>query len=454
MRGRCKRKEPRGRMCEVAAESEAGLSPLPGDTATYLTELHTPVPGTSMQDEGGVSKCSSDGGDKVYLGVRVKMPVKDLLRNVRLAQGWNPQELQDMYSKTIKGDKKRVKTRKGHPTTNKKHPTKSLEELAIIVEVLEEDLRTSSAYCSHPHSFSSSASPMSPDWSLDPNGAGYNSDESDEMIPSPQSYTTYSPGTLEYQQALSPPDLMHVWPAGVHLHRERRNGGKGDGCFGLQTPNWNCSDFFWAQLLKEESQLRDISDAALLATDRHGRTALHTVVCDGKRALAFAIAKRMAALNSLDLKDSDGMTALLLAANHNQHLMVEDLVRLGAGVNERNNSGKSCLHLSAEKGYIRVLEVMKHTMMDGVYVDVEATDKSGMSVLQCASLALKATLHELDISESPTHTRIHELRKEQIMETLECLLQMGSYFHTMVCVPLVLILKKKNKKNKRADETS
>ena len=37
--------------------------------------------------------------------------------------------------------------------------------------------------------------------------------------------------------------------------------------------------------------------------------------------------------------------------------MVADLIRMGANVNETNNLGKSCLHLSAEKGYIRVLEV-------------------------------------------------------------------------------------------------
>lgn len=34
---------------------------------------------------------------------------------------------------------------------------------------------------------------------------------------------------------------------------------------------------------------------------------LHNVVCVGKRALAYAIAKRMASINSLDLKDCDGM---------------------------------------------------------------------------------------------------------------------------------------------------
>lgn len=50
-------------------------------------------------------------------------------------------------------------------------------------------------------------------------------------------------------------------------------------------------------------------------------------------------------------------TALLHAAKHNHHLMVADLIHLGADVNATNDSGKSCLHLSAENGYVRVLEV-------------------------------------------------------------------------------------------------
>jgi len=39
--------------------------------------------------------------------------------------------------------------------------------------------------------------------------------------------------------------------------------------------------------------------------------------------------------------------------------MVADLILLGADVNEVNHSGKTCLHLSAEKGYTRVLEVSR-----------------------------------------------------------------------------------------------
>lgn len=92
------------------------------------------------------------------------------------------------------------------------------------------------------------------------------------------------------------------------------------------------------------------------------------------------------ALKKLDIKDSEGkvtnnhtcifsecqslnkhinvawacfssQTPLHLAAQKNQHFMVADLVSLGANVNAKDRYGKTCLHLSAENGYIRVLEV-------------------------------------------------------------------------------------------------
>ncbi|XP_068590225.1 NF-kappa-B inhibitor zeta [Cebidichthys violaceus] len=407
MGGRSKRRE---------LKEAAGLSPLP--------ETHSPVPGFTGTKG---SRCSLYGDEKVYLGVRVKMPVRDLLKKIRIDKGWEPHDLQNIHGKSVKGDGQKVKMRAARRSYKRKRSTKSLEELAIIVEVLEEDLRTGNTCRSSPQSLPSPNPPVSPGWSQ----SGYNSDESDEMIPSPDFYGTSSPGSAgEYQQAWSPPGFTHtgLQPSGI--------GGVGGGEWewaDTQNQEWNLnnSTFFWAQLQREESQLEDISDAELLAHDEHGRTTLHKVACIGKRALGYAIAKRMAALNSLDLKDSDGMTALLHAAKHNHHLMVEDLILLGANVNETNNSGKSCLHLSAERGYIRVLEVLKNAMLDGVYVDVEATDNSGICVLQCASLALKATVRKLENSKFPNQTRLHTLRQEQIMETLECLLQMGSYLHTM-----------------------
>ncbi|KAK5869026.1 hypothetical protein PBY51_009990 [Eleginops maclovinus] len=415
--GRCKRKELKERGYETA-DIRPGLSPRPGEIAVGLPEPDSPVHRVTFEDVGGKrkgAKCSHYGADKVYLGVRVKMPVRDLLKKIRIDQGWEDKDLQELYSKTVKGGKQRVKTRRERRNTKGKGSTKSLEELAIIVEVLEEDLRTGSICQSPPQLMSSPT--------------GYSSDDSDEMIPSPQSYMSYSPLTVDYQQAMSPTGFMHTSLQPSSMGNFERRGE----CVDPQNQDWNLNNsyYFWAQLKKEESLLMDVSDAVLLAADEHGRTALHKVACVGKRALGYAIAKRMAALNSLDLKDSDGMSALLHAANHNQHLMVADLICLGANVNETNNLGKTCLHLSAEKGYIRVLEVLKHTMMDGVYVDVEATDNSDMSVIQCASVALKATVRQLKSSKSLSQSRLQTLRQEQMMETLECLLQMGSHLHTM-----------------------
>ncbi|XP_061638960.1 uncharacterized protein zgc:113279 isoform X2 [Phyllopteryx taeniolatus] len=419
MRGRYKQLEGKERVYGSAHP----VSQPPGSAAHTASDLSI----QEADDWETAPKRSSEDVQKVYLGVRVKMPVKDLLRNIRIAQGRDPKDLQNLRTQKVQvirhvsfsGDKKRVQTCTGNRTSKRKRTTSGLEELAIIVEVLEEDLRTDTTNRSLIQ-MSSPSSPVSPEYTSETNGTGYNSDESDEIIPSPPSHTIYSPGTAEYQQTLPPPEAMvtSYQPAWI-------------------TDYWftNCpvssSEFFWAQLQKEEIKLRTISDEALLATNKHSRTALHSVVCDGNRALAYAIAKRLAPLNSLDLKDSNGMTALLLAAKHNHHLIVEDLINLGARVSERNNSGKSCLHLSAEKGFIRVLEVLKRVMMEGVYIDVEATDKSGMSVLQCASVALKVTLQQLELRKSLNHTKLHTLRKEQLLKTLECLLQMASYSHVM-----------------------
>lgn len=45
------------------------------------------------------SGCSIYGGEKVYLGVRVRMPVKDLLKNIRLSQGQDTADFQVSYFK-------------------------------------------------------------------------------------------------------------------------------------------------------------------------------------------------------------------------------------------------------------------------------------------------------------------------------------------------------------------
>ncbi|XP_061576163.1 uncharacterized protein zgc:113279 [Cololabis saira] len=404
MRGRCEGGAARDDILD------GGLSPPrpEGLDAAVAAPAGAPGPG------GKGSRCPIYSDDKVYVGVRVRMPVRDLLRNIRRSRDQDSQAFrQDSSSRMGTGNLKRARSRSKKPTIKVKHLRKSLEELENILEVLEEDLRTCP---SPPRNLSSSSPPAHAELSPD----GY-SDEYDDVIPSPESYQTYSPSKAAYHQPVSYPDcwFSSLQPSTVS------NMQRGDDLQNLNknlNQNLNSSAFFWTQLQKEEVQLMGVSDEHLLEPDRDGKTALHRAVCVGKRALVYAIATRVAALNGLDLKDSEGMTALLYAAKLNQHLMVADLVYLGANVNERNSLGKSCLHLSAENGYTRVLEVLKQAMMEGVYVDVEATDNSGMSVLQCVAVSLKNSVSEAESSNS----RVHLLRQEQMMESLECLLQMDS----------------------------
>jgi len=95
------------------------------------------------------------------------------------------------------------------------------------------------------------------------------SDEYDVMIPSPESYMTYSTSTTEHYQTMSPPHCMLS-----SAENMQRNGERGVEWFDLPNHNQDLSSsaFFWMQLLKEENQLWNTSDAELLATDKCGRT--------------------------------------------------------------------------------------------------------------------------------------------------------------------------------------
>uniref|UniRef100_A0A673NJN2 NF-kappa-B inhibitor zeta-like n=1 Tax=Sinocyclocheilus rhinocerous TaxID=307959 RepID=A0A673NJN2_9TELE len=447
-------------------------SPLPAEPLLNAKGPNSPVP--SQKTSGGPKKHKSTS-EKKYLGVRVRMPVRDMLRNIRIAKGIDPKDLQ--HCLWSKGDKKRVTTGGNQRRFLKKYQTKSLEELAIIVEVLEEDLKTcqsnrspnkspSASYSSEfwvedasPQGFMNTYGqeneiPLSPSYSVPSstspvhsvsssypsptysqgadvflgNQEDYSSYESDKyryddrygmscspansceyQVPSPQESFNASPN----QEVLEVSSQKMNYPPWPHSQQEE----------------WSGMTFFWTQLEREENLLKEISDQELLAVDENGRILLHRVVEEGKRSLVYVIARRMAALKKLDIKDSEGKTPLHIAAQKNQHFMVADLVSLGANINVKDPYGKTCLHLSAENGYIRVLEVLKGLMRNGVYINLEERDANGLSALQCAAVSLNHMVRELEMCESAGRVRLHTLRKEQMMETLECLLQMECYLH-------------------------
>ncbi|XP_023648159.1 uncharacterized protein [Paramormyrops kingsleyae] len=416
---------------DVGVRSDAfypsDCSPLPGEPATSKSEPDSPLCASSqtknLREDDALSgetrnsqkgcKISEPKPEKRYLGVRVRMPVRDMLRRIRIAKGVDPAALQGTTGKTSKGsgEKKRVPSSGDRRSRANKKQIKSLEDLAIIVEVLEEDLKASKKR--HPegafsaaiftgweedcrgedfpcqnqmfkHSLRSSpavmqesptpseVSPTSPTnqaWSFSPNPMS-----TEDMVPSPTVWgSLYSDDSEERfpspQPALPPPNSHAKWlgpsppnssPNSPQDLRGKRLLEQGvlPTCWASQLAgDWDGMSFFLFQLQKQESLLRGVAEEELLATDDKGRTLLHGAVTEGKRALAHVIARRMAAVNQLDIRDSGGKTALHLSAQRNQHLMVADLLFFGANVNLRDKSGKTCLHLSAENGYVRVLEV-------------------------------------------------------------------------------------------------
>ncbi|XP_015193055.1 NF-kappa-B inhibitor zeta isoform X2 [Lepisosteus oculatus] len=479
-----------GRRATSRTDSFTNKSPLPGlktcpgspgsgDTDTQKSEGKRKF--TSPESN---AKSSTDSillnsqSEKKYLGVRVRMPVRDMLRKIRIAKGLEPIEIQGTpgkaSSKAMPGEKRRA-----HPLGDRKHrqskqSPKSLEDLAMLVEVLEEDLKASRPYrnpresqggISQPYisasSFlaaqqaepwtqefpqrspvvehsSGSSSPPAPAYHLatdfspasSPDGCDLFSPLSHERTPEPSpGYPGgfYADGpedaassshpkaacsqiSSDYQVP-SPPDPAYHSPP-LHFG-ERYSENPPDHLPGLSPPvsyelqqDWNSLSFFHFQLKREESVLRGVPDQELLGVDNSGSILLHDVVGQGKRAPVYAIAKRLAALNRLDTKDAEGKTALHLAAQKNQHLMVADLISLGASVNERDKFGKTPLHLCAENGYVRVLEVLKNSISDGINVEVEATDNNGLTPLHCTVLALNATVKELQHCKTPSEEHL------------------------------------------------
>ncbi|KAL4647527.1 hypothetical protein GN956_G8009 [Arapaima gigas] len=472
-------------------------SPIPAEPASLQTEPDSPVcalsPPKTLEDGDFMgtdlqktrTALLQPKSAKGYLGVRVRMPVRDMLRKIRIAKGIDPLALPvihliyvliSTFYYFLTGEKKRVHSSGACRSKLNKKQMQSLEDLSIIVEVLEEDLKASKPNEHSRETLSTSlfsgcqtgsraenslfqdqflkceqepkslfpekhcispvlsvACPFTPSpWSTEdvaPSlrmwGDCYTGNVEDGFS-STHPLTAFSNKNTEWQEFSPHNTLSYNRP----YHSEGRSKEKGwerreDWSHDL-AKDWDGNSFFWLQLQKEEMLLRTVSDDDLLAVDNKGRTLLHSAVAQGKRALVLVIAKRMAALNQIDIRDREGKTALHLSAQRNQHLMVADLLLLGANVNMRDKSGKTCLHLSAENGYVRVVEVLRHSINSGMYVDVDAADMNGLNALQCAIATLNTCKWELERSTNTSLVRLYTLRQEQLLDTLDCLLHMGS----------------------------
>ncbi|XP_048184929.1 uncharacterized protein LOC125338330 isoform X4 [Corvus hawaiiensis] len=505
---------------EICGYSPGQGSPLPGETASPkscfqqspslpdsgLTELnvaspkiyHPPPPCKPPgMPAPADSELSSDPPQKRYMGVRVKMPVRELLRKIRLSKGLDAAHSKEASSVKMvtKGSSGKTEKRRAHPYTEKQlrqskqsagQSPKGLEDLDILVEVLQEDLNKSQLREEPP--------PPVPDgvwqeFSTDLQSSRWQSVASKEAAGGLQGRQRSSAG-LHQESCLKDFHLILRAGAEPSFHGEQgsthgssspgmfcRTGEKGSGWWmqdalpssqedfprnspsqdtpALLSPaemlleahrgspdteghsrltpisftqqDLSALSFFQFQLHREESLLRNIPAEKLLAPDENGNRLLHKAVAQGRRALTFALAQRFASLNKIDEKDAEKRTALHLAAEKNQHLMVSDLISLGASVNVQDSSGKTPLHLCAENGYLRVLQVLKSCKDNGVCVEVDLPDHCGLTPLHCAALAHTVLVTESHSTASDTDQgRFLRLRKDQILEGILCLLQMGA----------------------------
>ncbi|XP_069732357.1 NF-kappa-B inhibitor zeta-like [Phaenicophaeus curvirostris] len=505
---------------ETCAYSPGQGSPLPGETASPksyfqqspslpdsgLTELNVaspkiyPPPSQKPQEMSAPTDSghSSDPPpQKRYMGVRVKMPVRELLRKIRLSKGLDPAQSKEacLMKMVAKGSSGKTEKRRVHPYTEKQlrqskqsagQTLKGLEDLDILVEVLQEDLNKSQLKKGSLHSVQEG---FWQGFSTDLQGCWWETEGSEQAAGGPQErchsstklrshccykdFNAVSRGEVEasFQGDQKP---MQEFDSPVIFSRTREKESScwiQDACsqrdfsrhYSQNTPprfspsegssgvlleaNTGSSDteehlksvvvpftqqdlsaisFFQFQLHREESLLRNIPADKLLAPDEHGNRLLHKAVAQGRRALTYALAQRFAFLNKINEKDAEKRTALHLAAEKNQHLMVSDLISLGANVNEQDSLGKTPLHLCAENGYLRVLEVLKNCKSNGVCVEVDLMDHYGLTPLHCAALAHTRLVQESQKTDIDTDMgRFCRLRRDQILEGINCLLQMG-----------------------------
>ncbi|NWU67680.1 IKBZ inhibitor, partial [Pterocles burchelli] len=428
------------------------------------------------------SGLSSDPPQKRYVGVRVKMPVRELLRKIRLSKGLDPAQSKDTsclislphlppspFLLLFQSKQSVGQTLKG------------LEDLDILVEVLQEDLNKSQLKKGSLHAVPNG---FWQDFSADLQASRWETGGSKQAAGGLQEghcsltklgsyccFKDFNPalrGEVEpscrddqknMQESSSPgmfsrtSDKQSSWwtqEASTSTQKDFPRGSSQNtaGCCSemlleadtgspdteghlKSTPisftqqDLSAISFFQFQLHREESLLRNIPEDKLLAPDENGNRLLHKAVAQGRRALTYALAQRFASLNKINEKNAEERTALHLAAEKNQHLMVSDLISLGANVNEQDSFGKTPLHLCAENGYLRVLEVLKNCKNNGVRVEVDLTDHYGLTPLHCAALAHTALVTESQKTDIDTDMgRFLRLRKDQILEGINCLLQM------------------------------
>ncbi|XP_029112958.1 NF-kappa-B inhibitor zeta [Scleropages formosus] len=191
--------------------------------------------------------------------------------------------------------------------------------------------------------------------------------------------------------------------------------------------------FFQWQIQQEEKKLQGLSPEQLMIRDGDGDTFLHIAVAQGRRALAYVLARKMADINVLDLKEHNSQSALQVGVAANQHLIVQDLLTLGAQVNTADCWGRTPLHVCAEKGHALMLQAIHRTLQNmQQQLNIEAVNYDGLTALHTAVLAHNAVLQELGQARLPNCPQTEALlrRRKLLGECISTLLSMGASYKT------------------------
>ncbi|KAF7652360.1 hypothetical protein LDENG_00097930 [Lucifuga dentata] len=202
----------------------------------------------------------------------------------------------------------------------------------------------------------------------------------------------------------------------------------------LQTPTTPTvgvkMNLFQWQIQQESARIEGVSPELLNMQDEDGDTFLHIAVAQGRRALAYVLAGKMAQTGSLDVKEQNGQTALQVAVVTNQYLIVQDLLTHGAQINTRDLWGHSPLHMCAEKGHFLSLHSI-HKALTGSKqaTDIEKVNYEGLTPLHVAVLAHNKIVKEMRILEGSCSFSAMELMQKRQMCHFNCiktLLLMGA----------------------------
>ncbi|XP_064826438.1 NF-kappa-B inhibitor zeta isoform X1 [Oncorhynchus masou masou] len=190
------------------------------------------------------------------------------------------------------------------------------------------------------------------------------------------------------------------------------------------------TSFFQWQIRQEEEKLAGLTPEMLTSQDDDGDTFLHIAVAQGRRALAYVLASKMATVGMLDMKEHNGQSALQLSVAANQHLIVQDLLAQGAQINTTDCWGRSPLHVCAEKGHALTLQTIQRALKGrGQELSVEEVNYDGLTPLQTAVRSHNAVVQELGrmaaTPQSPGEVELMQRRK-LLRQCVNTLLLMGA----------------------------